>query len=143
MSNLSLIEEYYEKYINNLSESLPDGIIEVDIALLSELDLLNFDPGLSKEEDTLTRYFHVIESIEKITLINDDYVIWIVPDYLDQNPVTFTLIALNAPKGPQLETAFCTSGVYNSSGLVLRVLDKFIREIQETQSLIQKYERAA
>lgn len=143
MSDLTLIEESFEKYMNNLGESLHDGVIEVDIVLLSDLDLLNFEASQAKEDDALTRYFHVIESMEKITLINEEFVIWIVPDYLDHSPITFTLIALNHPKGPVLETAFSTTGIYNSSGLVLRVLDKFIQEIQETQSLIQKYEKAA
>ena len=48
-----------------------------------------------------------------------------------------TLIALNHEEQPQLEIAFSTSGVYNSSRLVLRVLEKYLQEIQETEDTLK------
>ena len=144
MTDLSKIEKNYKKYIKDLGKWLPDGVSDVDIDLLKEMELLDLDPTTPKDDEAITRYFHVIESIEKITLISDDFVIWIVPDSTDGKPVTYTLVAVNKDKrGPILELAFATEGVYNHSALVLRILDKFLSEIIETQKLIKNYESAA
>jgi hypothetical protein len=141
MNNLSLIEEYFKKYISDLDQYLHDGVIDVSLDLLNTMGLLDFQHGVVKEDDSLTRYFHVIESIEKITLINEHFVIWIVPDSFEGKPVTYTLIALANPSGPQLEMAFCTAGVYNNSPLVLKILEKYLIEIQENESLIKNYKK--
>lgn len=126
--------------MKDLNKWLPDGVIEVDLELLKDLDLLDFRPGQTqKQDDDFTRFFHVVESLEKITLLNEDFVIWIVPNLLHAQPATFCLIAINSTKGPQLETGFCTTGVYNNSNLVLKVLEKFLKEIQETENLIDRY----
>lgn len=144
MNNMPVIEEYYNKYIIDIYKWAPDGIIEVGLDLLHRMNLLGFHPGeIKKEDDALTRYFHVIESMEKITLINDEYVIWIVPDNVSGTPVTYGLIALNRPKGPQLELVFSTSGVYNNSWLVLRILEKFLKEIHENEDIISQYDKSA
>ena len=70
MYNLDLLEEYYKKYSKDVNKWLPEDIIEVDINLLKRFHILNYhDP--EENDPNLTRYFHVIESSEKITLIND------------------------------------------------------------------------
>jgi len=139
MDNLPRIEETYKHYIQDLASWLPEDIIEVDLELLHRFDLLNYHSP--KERDpALTRYFHVIETHEKITLINDDFVVWIVPDSMEGVPVTYTLIALNKPEGADLELAFSSTGIYNSSRLVLRVLEKFLLEIQENEEFLSKIE---
>ena len=74
MHNLSLLEVYYNKYINDISSFLPEDIITVDLELLHKLDLLNYhDPEFN--DPSLTRYFNVIESDEKITLVNEEFVV--------------------------------------------------------------------
>ncbi|MFA6914835.1 MAG: hypothetical protein WC222_00420 [Parachlamydiales bacterium] len=137
MDNLQVLEQHYKEYTKNLMEWIPDGIIHVDLGLLQKLDLL--DDNSTDVSLGLTRYFNVIETFEKITLINEQFVIWIVPEMQNNQLVTYTLIALNNDKGPKLELAFATSGVYNSSKLVLRVLEKFLVEIQENEQLMQDY----
>jgi len=144
MKDLPLIEDFFNKCIKDLNQWVHDGVIEVDLELLHKMDLLEFHPGKSKkEDDSLTRYFHVIESIEKITLINDDFVIWIVPESGSGVSVTYTLVALNQPEGLRLELVFATSGVYNNSWLVLRILEKFLIEIQENEAIIASYNKSA
>jgi hypothetical protein len=60
---------------------------------------------------------------------------------MDHTPLTYTLIALNRGDcEPQLEVAFIASGVYNSSKLVLKVLEKFLIEIQETETTLAKFQ---
>lgn len=141
MDNLSSIENSYQKYIKNLSFWAPEGITPVDLHLLQHLDLLSFQNP--QNEDTLTRYFHVVESPEKITLVNDRFVIWIVPENVEGVPTTFTLIALNASPEPHLETVLAATGAYNTSILVLRVLEKHLGEIQENEDLLNRYKEAS
>lgn len=136
MYDIKLLEKYFNKYIENLNENLPEGTINVDIELLKKFDLLNYHDS-EKNDQGLTRYFHVIESNEKITLINDEFIIWIVPEKLHDLPFTYTLIALNHSDHPQLEMCFITTGVYNTSRLVLRVLEKFLFEIQENEEFMR------
>lgn len=142
MDNLSLIEEYYKKYINDINRWLPEGFIVINLEILDQLDLLTTqtEPIL---DPSLNRYFHVIETEEKITLINSEFVVWIVPFYENSVASTYTFIALNKEKYPKLEMVFVTSGVYNSSRLVLRVLEKYLKEIQETEHWIHKIEKKA
>lgn len=137
MHNLSLIEEHYKKYIKNLHQWIPEGIQVVNLSLLHRLDLLHFQ-YLENRDPVLMRYFHMIESPEKITLVNDEFVVWIVTDNVDTIPLTYTLVALNQGEQLKLELAFIASGVYNSSNLILRILEKFLLEIQENERMLSK-----
>ncbi len=139
MNNIEKLEAAYKKYTENLSDWLPEGIIHVDLTLLQEMDLLDFDKEAQKGDDSLTRYFQVIEQEEKITLVNEEYAIWIVPSNHQEVATTYTLVALNKPSlGIELEMAFSVSGVYNTSKMVLRVLEKFLEDIQENEEAIRK-----
>lgn len=140
MGDISELDQCYKRYITNIQEWIPEGVISVDLRLLQHFDLLHYHRKDSKDR-ALTRYFHVIETSEKITLVNDQFVIWIVPEKVNKIPITFTLIALNLEEGPRLEMAFSASGIYNSSRLVLRVLEKYLQEIQETEELLSKYQK--
>lgn len=137
MNHPSLLDACFKKYANNLLDWLPDGIIPVDLDLLHQLNLLHYH---NKEHNhpELTRYFHVVDSGDKITLVNDDFVIWIVPDKIDNKAVTYTLIALNQNDKVHLELGFVTSGIYNNSKLVLRILEKYLFEIQTTEDFLAK-----
>ncbi len=144
MHNLAVIEECYKKFVKSLDSWIPEGIYFIDLELLHRFDLLHFQPTGDRKNfinPILTRYFHIVESPEKITLINDEFVVWIIPDRLDQHPITYTLIALNPHnKEPQLEAAFIATGVYNTSKLVLKVLEKFLLEIQDTEETLSEFE---
>lgn len=135
MDNLQALELCYKEYSKNLAEFIPDGLLSVDLELLYRLDLLDW--LRENDHSGLTQFFHVIESYEKITLINDQFVIWIIPEFQNHRAITYVLIALNKDKGPHLELAFSTTGVYNSSKFVLRVLDKLLNDIQENEKLLQ------
>ena len=139
MNNPTVLEACYKRYMNNISKWLPDGVIDVNIEVLHELNVLNFH-GKGAAESALTRYFHVVESEEKLTLVNDEFIVWIVPEKLKTVPVTYTLIALNKEKEVRLEMAFTTSGIYNNSHLVLRLLEKYLLEIQNTEEQLARFE---
>jgi hypothetical protein len=144
MHNFPLIEECYKKFIKSLFYWIPEGIFLVNLELLHHFDLLHFQPATNRKDPNLTRYFHIIESSEKITLLNDDFIVWIIPDKINQMSVTYTLIALNKPEQEhQLEAAFIASGVYNSSKLVLRILEKFLAEIHDNEKMLAKFKATA
>lgn len=140
MHNLPILEASYKKFVQDISSWLPEDIVYVDLKLLHQFNLLHYHDA-NFNDPSLTRYFHVIESNEKITLINDEFAVWIVPEKVEEVPLTYTLVALNRPKEPELQLCFVTSGVYNSSRLVLRVLEKYLHEIQENEKLIQSLEK--
>lgn len=132
------LENAYSHYMSNLHKHLPDGILDVDLNLLQELNILSSTPVEETEEDTFTYNFYVIESEEKITLFNDKFSIWIVPKLEEEKPMTYTLIAVNDKKNPHLEMVFTTHGVYNHSSLVLKLLEKFLEQIEENEEELRK-----
>ncbi len=139
MHNLFLVEEAYKKFVKDLSKFIPEGFYNVDLDLLYKFDLLHFQPQPVKREESVSRYFQIVETKEKITLINEQFIVWIIPSRINNIPVTYTLIAMNkGDNEPQLETSFVTSGIYNSSRLVLKILEKFLGEIQENETLLSK-----
>lgn len=140
MKDLQILEECYKKFTKELNKYIPEGIHLVDLETLQKFHLLKFHT-LDANDPGLTRYFHVIESDEKITLVNEQFVVWIIPDVLHEAPITYTLIALNSGEKLRLETAFATTGVYNSSKLVLRLLEKHLFEIQETEDMLSHLNR--
>ncbi len=136
-NHLALIEGYYNKYISDLSEWIPEGILDVDIEVLHRMELLEYYK-VDKKDSTLTRYFHVVETEEKITLINEQFIVWIIPDRVGEVAITYALIALNQDNVPKLEMGFSAAGIYNTSRLVLRVLEKYLMEIQENEETLNK-----
>ena len=141
MENLALLDEYYKKYMGNINTWLPDGIIDVNLLLLQKLNLLE-KQELSNQNSRITSYFHIIKTNKKITLINEKFMVGIVPERIDETVITYTLIALNTPGQPHPELAFMNQGVYNSSKLILNLLEKFLKEIQENEEMIKKLESA-
>lgn len=138
MENPQEIEVVFQKYMSNLKEYAPDGIIDVDLQLMQELDLLHSDESFESEHAELSHSFYVVESHEKLTLFNDRFVVWIVPQIVDDVATTYTLIALNEDQKNRLEMVFATTGVYNHSSLVLRILEKFLDQIDENEEEIHK-----
>lgn len=134
MIDIAELDNYYKTSIDNLNKMIPDSILNVDLNLLHKLDLLHFQPG--QRDHGVTRYFQLIESPDKITLINEQFVIWIASRKNNNAPFTCTLIALNKQDHPHLEMAFISAGVYNTSHLVMLVLEKLLLEIQENEELM-------
>lgn len=140
MNNSSKIEEYYNFYVNNLNYLIPDGIYEVNLDLLKNFDLLHFKYPENRNA-MLTGYFQVIESKEKITLFNEEFIVWIIPKRIHDVPTTHTLVAIINEAVPKLELAFITTGVYNSSMIVLKILEKFLIEIKENETLLNQIKK--
>lgn len=137
MMNPQDIEACYEEYMEDLARFVPDAIFEIDLTLLQELGIIFHDN--IEQEESLSYSFYVIESADKLTLFNAQFVVWIVPKLIDQVPYTYILIAINEEPKPHLEMVFTTHGAYNHSGLILRILEKFLEEIEENETEIIKF----
>jgi hypothetical protein len=105
--------------------------------LLNDLGLLNSAELEHPVSDAhLNHYFHIIETADKVTLFNEQFAIWIVPELIEETPTTTTLIALLQTNKPHLEIVYTTSGVYNTPKYILKVLQHFLSEVQDTEAVI-------
>ena len=136
MINPSQLEEAYKEFTLNLQKWIPDGVMHVNLNLLQELGLLNLAQFEQTSTENLMHYFHVVETPDKVTLFNEQFAIWIVPQLADETPTTTTLIALLQSNKPHLEIAYLTSGVYNTPKYILKVLQHFLAEVQDTEAVI-------
>jgi hypothetical protein len=138
MHNYKNIEKWYRKFIDGLDDWInQENMAVVNIELLHALDLLDYEEEEVKDP-SMYRRFHSIETSEKITLLNEDFIIWIISEAELKYAATYTLIAKNHHGTPQLEFVFVSSGVYNTSKTVLRVLEKYLSEIEENEALIKQ-----
>lgn len=144
MDHVQPFEELYKRYSLHLSQYLPEGIIEIDLSTLQSMNLLqDYELPPPSLHHAITHYFQVLETEEKITLINEQFIIWIVPSKTETENSTRVFIALQQSDGPHLEMAFSVSGVYNTSRLLLRILEKYLEEIYENEELIVQLKRTA
>ena len=129
------LEEAYKDFSENLTKWAPDGCIEVNLQLLQNLGLLK-DWEASSGPEFLTQQFHVVETHEKVTLFNEQFVVWIIPQPQMQIPSTLVMLALIQQKKPHLEIIYSTSGVYNTPKYILKLLQHFMAEVVDTESVI-------
>jgi len=135
------IEESYKKFIGSLPELAHDGVIQIDLKFLHDQGLLDSFQSDEGDSEDLTQYFHVIESVEKVTLFNEQFIVWIMPKMEGDQPLTYVLIALNHPEAANLEVIFVTRGVYNTPRYVLKVLQHFLVDMLETEETLTLFEK--
>lgn len=136
------LEEAFVEFSQNLPKHAPDGVISVDLNLLHDLGLLQngkFDQSATTDE--LMHYFHVLETADKVTLFNEQFVVWILPKVIDENPLTLTFIGRLQGTKPNLELVFSTTGVYNTPKFILKVLEHFLTEVIDTEAIISSINR--
>jgi hypothetical protein len=143
MPDPKVLEEHFQNFIKNLPTYLPDGVAVVDIGLVEELGLLKIENLEKETQDPLNHYFHVLETSDKITLYNDIFTIWIVPNNSDTVSKTFIFIALFQSSTPHLEMAFCTEGVFNTPKYIMKILQHYLNEVQDVEALIASMDKKA
>jgi hypothetical protein len=142
MLNPVQIEEAYKEFTQDLSKWVHDGIQEIDLPFLHDRNLLlTLQDESDEPSDDLTQFFHVIESVEKVTLYNDQFIVWIIPKMEDEQPMTCVMIALNQQDRAQLEVVFTTNGVYNTPRYVLKVLQYYLEDMLETEATLTSFEK--
>lgn len=132
MLDPSYMEEAYQTYMSNLKRWV-DCIQCVDLAFLDSIDLLRY---WESETSPAHLNFNVIESLDKVSLFNDNFVVWLVPDLSHAEAMTYILIASVHQESLHMELVLSASGVYNSSYLLMRVVDALIADIQENDAIL-------
>jgi hypothetical protein len=136
------LEEAFVEFSQNLQKHAPDGVITVDLGLLHDLGLLqNGKIDQSASTDELMHYFHVLETADKVTLFNEQFVVWILPQVVQEIPLTLTFIGRLQSTKPNLELVFSTTGVYNTPKFILKVLEHFLTEVIDTEAIISSINR--
>lgn len=130
------LEESFKEFSQNIQKSAPDGVLSVNLQLLEELGLLSNAQIDQPVVDSISHYFHVIETSEKVTLFNDQFAVWIVPQGSEESASTLVYIALIQALRPHLEIIFSTSGVYNTPKYILKILEHFLSEVLDTEAII-------
>lgn len=143
MMNPIQIEEAFKQFTANLGDWAHDGITPINLEFLHETGLLKTLQEETGDPEDLTQYFHVIESAEKVSLFNEQFLVWIIPKMESEQPVTYVMIALNHEEKPHLEIVFTTHGVYNTPRYVLKVLQHFLADMLETEETLTSFEKNA
>jgi len=136
------IEEAYKGFMVDFPKSAHDGIIFINLQFLYDSGLLNSIQDDQDDRENVTQYFHVVESPEKVTLFNEQFVIWIIPRVEKEIPMTYVLIALNHQDMLHLEIVFMSTGVYNTPRHVLKILQHFLLDVQETEAALLLMEKS-
>ena len=138
MRSIEELDQFFQHLSHDFQHSIPDGVQEVTLDTLSSLNLLATNKGApqQKKEDP-SHYFHVHDSGQMITLYNDRFIAWIVPEQQAEENATLVVIATEENNSLHAELAFETKGVYNSSRTLLRVLEGYLDEINENDNVIK------
>lgn len=139
MIDIQTLEKFYHEFMTNILQHLPEGIIEVDLSLLQKYKILDLETH-QKDEASITRLFHMIESQDKVTLVSEEFIIWITPDNQDTYSSTYIFIALIKHGYPVLEVGYRSSGVYNVTPRILHLIEHVLLEIQENEKLLASLE---
>jgi hypothetical protein len=138
MVDLSQLEATYRHFADHLYDLLPDGVINIDLAEFRALGLLHCSDSAESLLPALHRTFQVLESSEKITLFNSEFLVWLIPQESQGVTRTLVLIAINQGGEPHLEMAFEARGAYNTSRRVLTVLEHYLADIQENEAFLSQ-----
>lgn len=132
----NILEESYQGFVKDLGKWLPDGITHITLPVMMQLGLLNTTLLDQKAVDQINQSFHVMETPEKITLFNEQFAIWIVPQNSDTESKTLTFISLLQANTPHLEIVFETEGVYNTPRYIMKILQHYLSEVMDIEAVI-------
>lgn len=136
MEEQEYIEKKYRRLIKNVSEISSDSILEINNELIESFNNQNTVEDFAHEEKF---FFHVIEGKEKLTLFNEELLIWILPKKSGRENLTYVLLAKNGGQEEgKLELVLSASGIYNSSKLILQAIEHLIVEMRENEECMHR-----
>lgn len=141
MLSIDEINAYYAYMEQHTSDLIPDGVIDVDLKLLQSLDILN--PNQPLGDSSAKELLQAIDSGGRITLFNDRFVLWIIPQSAILPPSTTVILARCTDKTIKPEVAFKTAGIHNQSKTILQIIDRYLIDIQETEEVLEKFEKSS
>ena len=135
MINPEKLEKYFHQFTDDLSKWIQDGIQEIDESFITRAGI-DIDENESGSLEDLPFYFHVIETDEKVTLFNNQFIVWIIPKIVNDESLTYTLICYLHENEPKLEVVFTTKQKFNSPKILIKMLRYFLTEMIDTESEI-------
>lgn len=139
MVSIEQLDIFFDHLTKNTKDLLPDGILDINIKTLHTLQLLSEESSM--DEIPESHLLQAVESEGKITLYNDRFALWIVPQVGASPSATVVYVATHNDAGVRAELGFRTTGVHNKSKTILRLIDKFLIDIQDTDSIIASFEQ--
>ena len=88
-----LVEHHYQSFVSDVKSNIPDGVLKITDDILEQYQI-SLDNDDYDDPVKPYCYFYVVENTDKITLVNNDFIVWIVPKVLDLQAVTFILVGL-------------------------------------------------
>ena len=140
MVSIEQLDAFFDHLSSHIPDLLPDGILDINVKTLHALHLLSNDTPVAGSPPAST-LLQAIESGGKITLYNEKFALWIVPQKNADPSSTLIFIARRTDDEIRPEIGFRTSGIHNRSKTILKLIDRFLADIQETESVISKFEQ--
>ena len=138
--SIEQLDAFFEHLVSHTSDLLPDGIMNINVKTLHALHLLSDDTPLPGSAPAST-LLQAIESGGRITLYNEKFALWVVPQKNADPASTIVFIASRTDEEIKPEIAFRTTGIHNRSKTILKLIDRFLADIQETETVISKFEQ--
>lgn len=142
MISIEQLDAFFDHLLSHTCDLLPDGILDINVKTLHSLHLLSDALPVSGGVPAST-LLQAIESGGKITLYNEKFALWIVPKKNADNASTTVFIARRTDDDIKPEIAFRTIGIHNRSRTILKLIDRFLADIQETETVISKFEQTS
>lgn len=139
MVSIEQLDIYFDNLTKNTKDLLPDGILDINIKTLHTLHLLSEESSIDEVPESLL--LQAVESEGKITLYNERFALWIVPQVGASPSATVVYVATHNDVEVKAELGFRTTGVHNKSKTILRLIDRFLADIQDTDSIIAGFEQ--
>ena len=139
MVSIEQLDGFFQKLSAHTGEFFPDGVVDITVRILHNLSLLSEDSPVTNEAPA-SSLLQAVESEGRVTLYNEKFALWIVPQANSPVPTTITYIARRTEDAISPEVAFRTQGIHNRSKTILRLIDRYLSEIQETESVIAGFE---
>jgi hypothetical protein len=124
-------EERFREIMDLLSNGSSDFWVELDLSLLEELGVLS---DFREANPFPPPRFELFISEEKITLVSQQFVFWLLPMEEDDMWVTYAIIAGGLDDPPLLHQAVRARGVYNTSKMLMRMLGKYTQVIENLKA---------
>ena len=131
------LEAIYQQYISDLKTFAPEDIIDLNLNLIHSLGFLNCLIE-QHNETSFKKTFKILETKNKVTLHNKQFIIWMTPQRISSKFSTIVMIASISDNTPNLELIFSASGVYNNSYIILKTIESLLYDIAENNLLIEK-----
>lgn len=140
MDRFEWLEASFEKWIEEAEGKGLDILYQVDMPLLERMGVVK-EGSIVQDYPTGERKFSVIQGLDKMTLYNEQFVVWIVPQNVDDKAASLVWIAQFSKLSEGILMGFLAKGPLNNSKIVLRLLEAFLEEIEETDKLISNLEK--